>query len=187
MTPEVANDRYNNDWYKKQIGASKGKQVLWYFVNGLFFINPLNPSSGIKKALLRLFGAKIGRGVLLKPGINIKYPWKLSIGDFSWIGEKVWIDNLADVRIGKNVCLSQGAMLLTGNHDYSSTVFDLIVKEIVLEDGVWIGARSIVAPGAICRSHAVLAAGSIATGALEAYKIYQGNPAVVVRERKIIK
>src|ERR1700743_1469781 len=108
MTPEVANDRYNNDWYKKQIGASKGKQVLWYFVNGLFFINPLNPSSAIKKALLRMFGAKIGRGVLLKPGINIKYPWKLSIGDFSWIGEKVWIDNLADVRIGRNVCLSQG-------------------------------------------------------------------------------
>ena len=187
MIPEVANDRYNNDWYKKQIGASRVKQVLWYFVNVLFFINPLNPSSGIKKGLLRMFGAKIGRGVLLKPAINIKYPWKLTIGDHAWIGEKVWIDNLADVRIGRSVTLSQGAMLLTGNHDYSSSVFDLVVKEIVLEDGVWIGARSIVAPGVICRSHAVLAAGSVATGTLEAYKIYQGNPAVFVRERKIIK
>jgi len=187
MIPEVANDRYNNDWYKKQIGASKVKQVLWYFVNVLFFINPLNPSSGIKKGLLRMFGAKIGRGVLLKPAINIKYPWKLTIGDHAWIGEKVWIDNLADVRIGRSVTLSQGAMLLTGNHDYSSSVFDLIVKEIVLEDGVWIGARSIVAPGVIGHSHAVLAAGSVATGTLEAYKIYQGNPAVFVRERKIIK
>src|SRR5450631_60718 len=119
MNPQVANDTYNNDWYKKQIGASRLKQVTWYFVNVFFFINPLNPGSGLKRALLRLFGARLGRGVVLKPGINIKYPWKLSIGDYAWIGEKVWIDNLAPVEIGKNVCLSQGAMLLTGNHDYT--------------------------------------------------------------------
>lgn len=187
MIPEVVNERYNNDWYKKQIGASKGKQLLWFLVNGLFFINPLNPSSGLKKGLLRAFGAKIGRGVILKPGINIKYPWKLNVGDHAWIGEKAWIDNLAPVRIGRNVCLSQGAMLLTGNHDYTSSGFDLIVKDIILEDGVWIGARAVVCPGVICGSHAVLNAGSVATRSLEAYKIYQGNPAGFVRERKITK
>jgi putative colanic acid biosynthesis acetyltransferase WcaF len=185
MNPQVANDTYNNDWFKQQIGASRLKQVTWYFVNVLFFINPMNPGSRLKRALLRLFGAKLGRGVVLKPGINIKYPWKLSIGDFSWIGEKVWIDNLAPVGIGKNVCLSQGAMLLTGNHDYTRTTFDLVVKEIILEEGVWIGAQALVCPGVIGRSHAVLAARSVASGQMDAYTIYQGNPAVAVRERVI--
>ena len=97
----------------------------------MFFINPLNPSSGLKKFILKLFGAKIGRGVVIKPGVNIKYPWKLFIGDYSWIGEKVWIDNLANVVIGRSVCISQGAMLLTGNHNYAAKEFDLMVLAII--------------------------------------------------------
>jgi len=121
----------------------------------------------------------------LKPSINIKYPWKLSIGDFSWIGEKVWIDNLGEVDIGKNVCISQGAMLLTGNHDYKKQGFDLMVGKIILEDGVWIGAESLVCPGVVCATHAVLAAKSVATQDLSAYQIYQGNPAHIVKERVI--
>ena len=176
---------YNNDWYKKQIGAGKIKQVLWYFINILFFINPVFTGSGIKRFWLRLFGAKIGNGVVLKPAINIKYPWKLSIADHSWIGEKVWIDNLAEVKIGKHVCLSQGAMLLTGNHNYSKKTFDLMVDAIVLEDGVWIGAQSMVCPGICCKTHSVLSALSVATKNLEPYTIYQGNPAIPVRQRVI--
>ena len=185
MNNQVSNEQYNNDWFKREIGASRFKQFIWYFTNVLFFINPLNPGSGIKKALLRLFGAKIGKGVVLKPSINIKYPWKLSIGDFSWIGEKVWIDNLGQVDIGKNVCISQGAMLLTGNHDYKKQGFDLMVGKIILEDGVWIGAESLVCPGVVCATHAVLAAKSVATQDLSAYQIYQGNPAHIVKERVI--
>src|SRR5882672_1280964 len=132
MSGQVFNDKYNNDWYKQEIGASRFKQFCWYFTNAIFFISPLNPGSGLKKFFLRLFGAKIGIGVVLKPAINIKYPWKLSIGDHSWIGERVWIDNLAFVEIGKNVCVSQGAVLLTGNHDFTKASFDLIVKKIIL-------------------------------------------------------
>lgn len=185
MNKQVSNEQYNNDWYKKEIGASGFKQFIWYFTNVLFFINPLNPGSGIKRVLLRTFGARIGKGVVLKPSINIKYPWKLSIGDFSWIGEKVWIDNLGQVDIGRNVCISQGAILLTGNHDYRKQGFDLMIGRIVLEDGVWIGAQAMVCPGVVCASHAVLAARSVATQNLSAYQIYQGNPASVVKERVI--
>jgi putative colanic acid biosynthesis acetyltransferase WcaF len=185
MNSTVKNDLYNNDWYKREIGASRLKQICWYLINVLFFINPLNPSGSIKRFFLRLFGARLGKGVVLKPAINIKYPWKLSVGDFSWIGEKAWIDNLADIEIGKNVCISQGAVLLTGNHDYTKTGFDLIVKKIVLEDGVWIGAAAMVCPGITCQSHSVLSAGSVATQDLQAYKIYQGNPASEVKERVI--
>lgn len=177
---------YNNSWYKGEIGASRFKQAAWYLVNVCFFINPLIPLSGLKVSLLRWFGARLGKGVVVKPAVNIKYPWKLTIGDYVWVGEKVWIDNLAMVTIGNNVCLSQGAMLLTGNHDYGKPTFDLMVSGITLEDGVWIGAQALVCPGVHAASHAVLSARSVATKNLEAYTIYQGNPAQPARERVIV-
>jgi len=174
---------YDNSWYSPQ--GSSIKQLLWYFVNIIFFINPMNPFNGVKTSLLRLFGAKVGKGVMIKPNVNIKYPWLLSIGDYSWIGEGVWIDNLTNVHIGNNVCLSQGCMLLTGNHNYKKSTFDLMVEEIVLEDGVWIGAKAIVCPGVSCKSHSILSVGSVATKILEPYFIYQGNPAQKSRMRNI--
>ena len=133
-----------------------------------------------------MFGAKIGQAVVIKPDVNIKYPWFLAIGNDCWIGEGVWIDNLAQVTIGSNVVLSQGAYLLTGSHDYKKEAFDLILGKIVLEDGVWIGAKATVCPSVTCKSHSVLAVGSTATRDLEAYSIYQGNPAIKKRERVIV-
>jgi len=174
---------YNNDWYNP--GASTLKRTLWYFVNAFLFINPLNPVSSLKVKLLRMFGARVGKGVTLKPRINIKYPWLLDIGDHVWIGEGVWIDNLAPVSIGSHVCISQGALLLTGNHNYKKKTFDLMVGKITLGDGAWIGAKSVVCPGVTCGSHSVLAVGSVAVKDLKPYFIYQGNPAVPVRERTI--
>jgi len=177
--------QYNNAWY--QPGGSALKRLLWYFVNVIFFKNGWNPLSGLKVRLLRLFGSRVGVGVMIKPGVNIKYPWWLEIEDHCWIGEDVWIDCLTTVKLGKHVCLSQGAMLLTGNHNYKSHRFDLIVQSIVLEEGVWIGAKAIVGPGVIARSHSILTVGSVANRGMEAYWIYQGNPAVAVRERKMEK
>ena len=173
------------DKTKYQPGRGFVVRLLWYYVNLIFFRGRWFPFFGPKRFLLRLFGAKVGRGVVLKPAVNIKYPWRLKIGDYSWIGEEVWIDNLADVDIGNNVVLSQGAMLLTGNHDYTSPSFKIFVRPIVLEDGVWIGAKSIVTPGVRCRSHSVLAVGSVATRDLEEFGIYQGNPAQKVKQRVI--
>ncbi len=167
------------------IGASKSKQVLWYLVNIVFFKNPLMASSAVKVKLLRLFGGRVGKGVVLKPSINIKYPWKLVIGDQTWIGEKVWVDNLAEVIIGNNACISQGAYLLTGNHNYKKTSFDLVVGSITIEDGVWIGAKSVVCPGIVCYSHSVLSVQSVASNDLEAWGIYRGNPAIKTGVRVI--
>jgi putative colanic acid biosynthesis acetyltransferase WcaF len=172
---------YDNSWYKS--GSSSIKKFFWYFVNALFFINPFNPLSGLKVVFLRIFGAKIGSGVRINPSVNIKYPWHLEVGDHTWIGEKVWIDNLTKVTIGSNCCLSQGAMLLTGNHNYKKSTFDLIVNEILLEDGTWIGAQAIICPGVTCKSHSILTVGSVANADLEAYSIYQGNPALKIRGR----
>lgn len=174
---------FNNNFYN--IGASKIKQVLWYYINVIFFSSKLLPINKLKLYLLNMFGCKLGVGVVIKPGVNIKYPWKLSIGNYTWIGEDVWIDNLDYVTIGDNCCLSQGVMLLCGNHNYKSSRFDLITLPITLENGVWIGAQSVVCPGVTCFSHSVLAVGSVTTKNLKAFTIYQGNPAIEVRSRVI--
>lgn len=176
-------DRYDNSSYNT--GAGLPKRLIWFVVNALFFQNPLNLSSGIKVLLLRIFGAKVGQGINIKPAVNIKYPWLLEIGNHVWIGEQVWIDNLVRVSIGDHVCISQGAMLLTGSHNYKLDTFDLIAKEISLENGVWIGAKSIVCPGIKCKSYSILAVNSVATQHLDAYGVYQGNPAVWKRKREI--
>lgn len=174
-------DAYDNSWYNP--GAGAVKRALWFVVNALFFINPLNPSSGLKVYLLRLFGATIGDGVVIKPAVNIKYPWFLKVGNHAWIGEKVWIDNLTLVTIAGHTTISQGAMLLTGSHDYKKPSFDLMVGAITLEDGVWIGAKAVVCPGVSCASHSILAAGSVAISDMEPDTIYQGNPAIAKRAR----
>lgn len=166
-------------------GGNKMIVIIWYLVNYYIFNSPFPWPYRMKRMLLRLFGAKVGKGLLIKPKVRIKYPWRLTLGDHCWIGESVWIDNLEDVRIGNNVCISQGAMLLTGNHDYTRSDFCYRLGKIELEDGVWIGAQSVVCPGVVCRSHAILTVGSIATKHLEAWSIYAGNPAQFQRERRI--
>ena len=176
--------RYDNSWYRP---GPRWKIMTWFIINSIFINTYLPIPLFVKLLILRTFGAKIGDGVMLKPKVNIKYPWLLSVGNYVWIGEEVWIDNLTDVVIGDNACLSQGAMLLTGNHDYSSSTFDLKTAGIMLEEGVWIGAKAVVCSGIKCHSHAVLAVGSVAVKDLEAYGIYQGNPARWVRERNINK
>jgi putative colanic acid biosynthesis acetyltransferase WcaF len=174
---------FNNSWYTA--GRGYVVRVVWHFVNALFLQNPLNPSSGLKIRLLRFFGAKIGKGVVLKPSINVKYPWNLTIGDFTWIGEHAWLDSLAQITIGDNACISQGVYCCTGNHDWTDPAFGLVVKPIVIEDGAWVGARAIVLPGVTVKSHSIVAAGSVIAKDTEPYMIYSGNPAVPVKERKI--
>ncbi|MVN20613.1 colanic acid biosynthesis acetyltransferase WcaF [Mucilaginibacter sp. HMF7410] len=174
---------YQNHNY--QPGANWLKRILWFYISAIIFKTSFFPSSGFKVFLLRMFGSKIGKNVVVRHRLNIKFPWFLTVGDFSWIGEEVWIDNLVPVKFGANVCLSQGAVLLTGNHNYSKKNFDLITGGIFLANGVWIGAKAIVCPNVYADEHAVLAAGSIATKNMEAYFVYQGNPAVKVRKRQI--
>lgn len=179
---QVKLSNYDNSQYQS---GSSYRKLFWYITNAFFFNTPLPFPSSFKARLLKLFGAKLGTSIVLKPLINIKYPWFLEIGANCWIGEGVWIDNLAKVTLGNNVVLSQGAYVLTGSHDYKKPSFDLILGEITLEDGVWIGAKSIVCPGVTCCSHSVLAVGSVATKNLEPYIIYQGNPAQAKRIRVI--
>lgn len=184
MTKETTNlSTFSNPQYKH--GRSIFVRLAWMLISRLFFQTSIPYPNKLKVFLLQLFGAKTGRKIVIKPNVTIKQPWHLEIGNHTWIGEMVWIDNLVQVKIGQHCCLSQGAFLLTGNHNYKKSSFDLITGSITLDDGVWIGAKSIVGPNVICQSHAVLAAGSCAFKNLDAYSIYQGNPAILLRKREI--
>jgi putative colanic acid biosynthesis acetyltransferase WcaF len=171
------------------IGDYKRGRMLtryaWCLVNYFIFNSSIPWPLSFKVTLLRLFGAKIGKGLIIKIRVRIKYPWHLTIRDHCWVGEDVWIDNLEQVTMGNNVCLSQGAMLLTGNHDYTKTDFPYRLGKIMLEDGVWIGARSVVCPGVVCRTHSILTVNSVATKNIEPWEIHSGNPASVIRMRNM--
>ncbi|HXD93017.1 MAG TPA: WcaF family extracellular polysaccharide biosynthesis acetyltransferase [Bacteroidia bacterium] len=164
--------------------AGKVKILIWYFFNYYLFNSAFPWPYIVKKGLLKMFGASIGNGLVIKPKVRIKNPWRLTIGDNCWIAESVWIDNLEDVVIGSNVCISQGALLLTGNHDYTVSSFPYRLGKILIEDGVWIGAKSVVCPGVTCKSHAILTVNSVANAQLEENSVYAGNPAVFIRSRK---
>lgn len=159
------------------------KEALWLLVAGLFVSSWL-PGSGWRVAVLRAFGAQIGPGCVIKPGVQVKFPWRLRIGAHCWIGERVWIDNLAEVWLGDHVCLSQGAYLCTGSHDWGRDSFDLIVAPIRVESHAWVCAKAVLAPGTHLEAGAVLGLGACGHGRLGAWAIHSGNPATVQRERK---
>lgn len=173
----------NSTYYKHK--ASVLKRTLWYFTNVLFFINPLFPFRSVKPAILRMFGAKIGKHCVIHPGVNIKLPWNLDIGDHVWIGQRAWLDNVALLTIEDNVNISQGVYIIPGGHDYKKVDHPSTFGPVYLEEGCWIGAHSMVTENVRVGTHAVLAANSVASRDMEPYMIYRGNPAVPVRERVI--
>jgi putative colanic acid biosynthesis acetyltransferase WcaF len=168
---------FNNSWYKP---GSFLKRFSWFLFSRVFINTYLPWPMIVKILILKGFGCNIGSNFVIKPRVNIKYPWFLELGDNVWVGEKVWIDNFVKVKISSNCCVSQEALLLTGNHNFKKSTFDLIPGEIILEEGSWIGARSIVCPGVKIGSHAVLGVGSVGNKNLDDYGIYRGNPALKI-------
>lgn len=166
-------------------GAGTLKEGLWLICSWVLFRGCPLSLSALKCAVLRGFGAKIGRNVTIKPQVKITFPWKLTVGDHVWLGEECWLLNLEKIVIGSHVCISQRAVLCTGSHNFKRATFDLITRPITLEDGAWVGAGSWVGPGVTVGTHAVLSLTSAATHNLEAYGIYRGNPAELIQRRKI--
>lgn len=180
--PSVSLKDFSNTGWRR--GRSAIVEAIWIVVSAIIVSSPI-PGAFHRRVALRIFGARIGGGVVIKPGVKIKFPWRLEIGDDTWIGERVWIDNLALVKIGRNACLSQDAYLCTGSHDWSSKAFDLIVKPIEVCDSAWITARSVVGPGVKIGEGAVLGLGSTTSSDLVPWKVYSGNPAQPIRDRII--
>ena len=174
---------YDNSWFHP--GGSVVRRMAWFFVGQPIVASGWIPFSKLRVTLLRLFGARIGAGVVVKPSVQVKYPWHLVVGDHCWIGEHVWIDNLTTVRLESNVCLSQGAYLCTGNHDWSDPAFGLIIAPIHLAEGSWAGAKSILTPGCVLSRGAVAAAGAVIHGVVPEFEVHAGNPARCIKHRAV--
>jgi putative colanic acid biosynthesis acetyltransferase WcaF len=156
---------------------------LWWIVEACLF----NPSPQVffawRRWLLRLFGAQIGRGVLIRPSVQTTYPWKVSIGDYSWIGDDVVLYSLGEIRIGKHSVISQRSYLCTGSHDTSSAAFDIFALPITVGSQCWLASDVFVAPGVTIADAAVVGARSTVLHDLPSAMICYGNPARPVRRR----
>ncbi len=163
-------------------GASRLKEIVWYIVRWPLFRTALPIPSAVRCLCLRIFGASIGQGVVIRSGVNVSFPWRLCIGDNVWIGDEVTILSLAQVDIESNVCISQRAFLCTGSHDFKDPAFGLITKPIRLESGCWVAAMCFIGPGVVVGRGSVCAAGAIVNKTTPPFTLVMGNPATFVRE-----
>jgi putative colanic acid biosynthesis acetyltransferase WcaF len=168
--PWLQLDRFTNPHFSR--GAPRWLEAIWLLLAGPFVSSWL-PGSGWRRAVLRAFGARVEGGVIIKPGVRIKFPWRLELGRHCWIGESVWIDNLGQVTIGEHCCISQGAYLCTGSHDWSRATFDLIVKPIIVEPGSWVCAMARIGPGVTVGRNSIVGFGAILTANLGAAMLYR--------------
>lgn len=176
-----------NDLFDPRRGLDRGRprviEAIWHLGKCLLFLTPLPVPSGFKCFILRLFGARIGKGVVIKPQVKIHFPWKLTIGDFAWIGEEVFILNFEPVIIGAHCCISQRAFLCGGSHDYRQPDMPYRNGPIVIEDGAWVGAQVFVAPGITIGTEAVITAGSVVTRDQPSRMVCGGYPCLPLKER----
>jgi putative colanic acid biosynthesis acetyltransferase WcaF len=164
-------------------GVSKWKEVCWYLIKITFFMTAFPFPKSLKVFLLKFFGAKVGKGLIIKPRVNIHFPWKLEIGDHVWIGEEVFILNFEKVSIENNVCISQRAFLCGGNHDYRNPTMPYRNGPINLKEGSWIGACCFIGPNVTIGVDTVITVGSVVTANVESNLVCRIMPAEFKKQR----
>lgn len=173
--------KYDQSWFSK--GRNSAVILLWWVVQGTIFKFSIHNMYGWRSFLLRVFGADIGVNVKVRSSAKFTYPWKVKIGDHSWIGEDVIFYSLDHIEVGANCIISQSSYLCTGSHDIYDPYFGLITKPIVIKDGAWIATDVFVYPGIIIEELAVVAARSTVAKNIPANEIHAGSPAGFVKIR----
>ncbi len=158
---------------------------LWWIVQATLFRWSPQFMYGWRSFLLQLFGAKIGKGAIIRPTAEITYPWKLTMGDHCWVGDDAALYTLGEIRIGDNACISQQCYLAGSGHDYRKPTFDMTPDPITIEAEVWLATRVFVAPGVTVGRGAVVGAGSVVIKDLPPMMICAGNPARAIRPRPL--
>jgi putative colanic acid biosynthesis acetyltransferase WcaF len=181
MTPPTLDIAANRRAQKYPLGILV-LRVLWGIGRLVFRLSP-RPCFGWRRFVLRCFGAKIGANVNMYPSTWIYFPWNLTVGDWSAIGEQSFIYNLGPVTLGEKVTISHRAQLCAGTHDYTQPDLPLIRPPIVIHDQVWICADAFVGPGVNVGEGAIIGACAVVMRHVEPWTIMAGNPAVAIKKR----
>lgn len=182
-TPNL--DIASNREARKYAPGEMVRRVLWMLVGRPLFAWSPRPLFGWRRFVLRLFGAEIGEGVNIYPSATIYFPWKLSVGDWSAVGENALIYNLGPVTIGAQVTISQRAHLCAGTHDHTDPAMPLLKPPITVEDQAWICADAFVGPRVTVGEGAVVGARAVAVKDVDAWSIVGGNPAQPIKKREL--
>ncbi len=181
--PWVRLDTYDQRGYHP--GRSKVMVLLWWFLQAVIFPVTLHAHHGPRRWLLRLFGAKVGQGVVIRPTARFTYPWHVTLGDHSWVGDDVVLYSLAPITVGDHCVISQRSYLCTGSHDINDPRFGLVVKPVTIENGVWLASDCFVSPGVIVGANSVVGARSSVYRSLPAGYVCFGNPCRPVAPRTL--
>ena len=177
--------RYNPSQHDR--GRSNLIVILWWLIQGVLFPLSLHNLNGFRAWLLRLFGAKIGTGVVIRPSARFIYPWKVTVGNYSWIGDDVVLYSVDRIFIGSHSVVSQKSYLCTGSHDLTDSGFSLISAPVNIGNGVWIASDCFVAPGVAIGANTVIGARSSVFSNIDSQKVAWGSPCIAHRDRTINK
>lgn len=166
-------------------GRPAGWVQLWWLVQATLFKWSPQFAYSFRRMLLRAFGAQVGKGVIIRPSVTITYPWKVTIGDFSWIGDDVVLYSLGPISIGPHSVVSQRSYLCAGDHDYASTEFPIRGPAISIGAEVWIATDVYVGPGVTVGGGAVVGARSSVFSDLPEKMVCLGSPCRPVKERMV--
>lgn len=164
-------------------GKSKWTVQVWWIVDAVFFKCSPQIMYGWRRFLLKAFGAKIGKGVIVRPSAQITYPWKVSIGDYSWIGDDVVLYSLGEIEIGNNTVISQRSYICTGSHHYNSESFEIYAEKITIGHKCWLATDVYVAPSITIGDFTVVGARSSVFSDLPSNKVCVGSPAKPIKDR----
>jgi putative colanic acid biosynthesis acetyltransferase WcaF len=166
--------KYDQSWFDR--GRPGWYILVWWFVQAIAFPLTLHSFNGLRCWLLRLFGARIGKGVIIRPTARFTYPWKVTIGDYTWIGDDVVVYSLDEINIGQHCVISQKSYLCTGSHDIQDPTFGLKTATITIGNGVWVATDCFVAPGVQIGANAVIGARSSVLAEMPSGQVCWGSP-----------
>lgn len=183
--PPVRNDLFDKSRFDR--GRPKRVEAAWYLIKIVFFLSAWPWPVGLKVRILRAFGCEVGIGLVLRPRVNIHFPWRLTIGDHCWIGERTEILNLASVVLEDHCTLSHDVYLAAAGHDTSSASMAYKNRPIRIGRSAWVTTRAFVGPGVTVGEGAVIGAGAVVMRDVEPNSVMVGNPAVAVATRRITR
>ncbi|MEO1400891.1 MAG: hormogonium polysaccharide biosynthesis acetyltransferase HpsU [Cyanobacteria bacterium J06635_1] len=182
-TPLIDLSQYHQPGY--EVGRPKWLILIWWLAQAVVFPLTLHAAHGPRRALLRLFGAKIGKAVMIRPTARFTYPWKVEIGDYSWVGDDVVFYSLAPIRLGQHCVVSQKTYLCTGSHDVTDPRFALMTAPITLGNGAWVATDCFVGPGVTIGANTVIGARSSVFSDMPPQQICLGTPCRPCRPRVV--